>query len=175
MLPLLLHYIIKCQPTVYPDLSASTCPEITSFLNNPVLPWNNNNPFQPVTVQQSKNMIHRCEKSNQFLLRLKKQVLRSPFQEEYDNLILLYFFTYLYFLQKPSILQTLCTCASSLALVPALGKPFPCHVQRAFLLQLMPWKGQAAKEGSSLPGGLREQVRGMLWPMPWEIFWGPTQ
>lgn len=35
------------------------------------------------------------KKSNQFLLRWKKQVLRSPFQQEYDNAILLYFFTHL--------------------------------------------------------------------------------
>lgn len=64
--------------------------------------WNNNNPFQPVTAHQSENMIHSCEKSNQFILRLKKQVWRSPFfQEEQDNSSLLFLHSSLLFLYLP--------------------------------------------------------------------------
>lgn len=87
---------------------------------------------------------------------MKKPVLRSPFQEEYDDLILLYFFTYLYFLPKNPQFYRLC----SLALILTLGKPFPCHVRGALLLWLVPQEVQAAKE-SSLPGGLAGQSQNL--------------
>lgn len=45
--------------------------------------------------QKLRYRYEKKKKSNQFLLRWKKQVLRSPFQQEYDNAILLYFFTHL--------------------------------------------------------------------------------
>jgi len=46
-------------------------------------------------INQKLRYRYEKKKSNQFLLRWKKQVLRSPFQQEYDNAILLYFFTHL--------------------------------------------------------------------------------
>lgn len=49
-LPLLPHYIIRCQPNILPDLSISTCPELTNSLNNPGVLWKNN-PSQSVTAQ----------------------------------------------------------------------------------------------------------------------------
>lgn len=46
-------------------------------------------------INQKLRYRYEKKKSNQFLLRWKKQVLRGPFQQEYDNAILLYFFTHL--------------------------------------------------------------------------------
>lgn len=46
-------------------------------------------------INQKLRYRYEKKKSNQFLLRWKKQILRSPFQQEYDNAILLYFFTHL--------------------------------------------------------------------------------